>query len=190
MRSLNTVHTSVTAERLSIVDGTTCAHATQFTHRSLPNASLLSAAQLALVQHCSHIDHRRTSLYCRRHNLRSHTTVHASITVERLPTVGGTTCARATLFTHRSPPNVSLMSAAQLALVQHCSHIDLRRMPLYCRRHNLRSHTTVHASITVERLPTVGGTTCAHTPISSESRRSMPASAPDKHSTTRSTPDR
>ena len=148
----NTVHTSITAERLSTVGGTTCARATQFTQRFPSNASLLLAAQLALVQHSSHINHRRTTPYCRRHNLRSHTTVHASITVERLPTVGGTTCARATLFTHRSPPNVSLLSAAQLALDERSSHIDPCRTPLYCRRHNLRSHTN-HAVSTTAACP-------------------------------------
>ena len=123
--------------------GTPCT--TQFTHRSPPNVSLLSAAQLALAHHSSRINHRRTTPYCRRHNLRSCNTVHTSISAECLSNVGGTTCARATLFTHRSPPNASLMSAAQLALAhQSCS----------------------------------------------ESRRSTPASAPDKHSTTHSTPDR
>ena len=123
--------------------GTPCT--TQFTHRSPPNVSLLSAAQLALDEHSSHIDSRRMSPYCRRHNLRSMNTVRTSISAECLPTVGGTTCARTPQFTHQSPSNDSL---------------------------------------------TVGGTTCAHTPISSESHRSMPASAPDKHSTTHSTPDR
>ena len=94
--------------------GTPCT--TLFTHRSLLNVSLLSAAQLALVQHSPHSDLRRTSLYCRRHNLRSCNTVHTSISAECLSTVGGTTCARTPQFTHQSPSNDSLLSAAQLAL--------------------------------------------------------------------------
>ena len=94
--------------------GTPCT--TQFTHRSPPNVSLLSAAQLALDEHSSHIDSRRMSPYCRRHNLRSMNTVRTSISAECLPTVGGTTCARTPQFTHQSPSNDSLLSAAQLAL--------------------------------------------------------------------------
>ena len=143
--------------------GTPCT--TLFTHRSLPNVSLLSAAQLALDKHSSHSDLRRTSLYCRRHNLRSMNTVHTAITAERLSNVGGTTCARTPQFTHQSPSNDSLLSAAQLALVQRCSHIDLRRMSLYCRRHNLRSMNAVHTLIPAERPSTVGGATCARTPF-------------------------
>ena len=123
--------------------GTPCT--TQFTHRSPPNVSLLSAAQLALDEHSSHIDSRRMSPYCRRQQLALVNTVRTSISAECLSTVGGTTCARTPQFTHQSPPNAPLLSAAQLALThQSCS----------------------------------------------ESHRSMPASAPDKHSTTRSTPDR
>ena len=98
-----------------------------------PASSVRATAAARHAQHCSHIGHCRTPLYCRRHNLRSMNTVRTSIPVECLPTVGGTTCARATQSTQRSPPNVSLLSAAQLVLVQHSPHSDLRRTSLYCR---------------------------------------------------------